>query len=532
MSAILFEPKTPWTKYEHKDCVVYKAGHFSNLDEIIQAVAKNDIALLEKLLLGEKLQYGLMIAANDTIFAATDRTLSFPIFYHSQTNRISNHAQYLDAKLKENIDKDALLSFTASGYTLGNTTLHKDIRIFEAGTYALFKTSDPVKTKRYYIYAPKPTPQTPQTAQNNFGKAIDRAIADCISCANGAPIWIPISGGYDSRLILAKLHEHKYDNLHCFSYGKNNNDEAKIAKQIADNLGMQWHMLPAHSQTARALYQSPARAEYERLVHGYYRIPSYVEFEAIHLLKESGLTQDGSFIINGQSGDFIAGDHIPAALFENDNPTKETLLNYAFHKHFSMWTPLKTPKNTKAIQDFIQELLLPNDTTLTAKENLIRQYESFEWQERQCKMVVNSAHVYDFFGYNWVMPLWHSDIMDFFVSLPFELKYGRKLFLDYFKAYNYRGVFDIPRAQVRTWQPHEYWVILAAKAVEIFKGEHGKADFYKKMAYYGHAKNQYSLFGKEMYDAHYKDIRNMISLAIYDFLENHNLDLPEPLVAR
>lgn len=532
MSTILFEQKSPWTHVRKGNSAIYHAGHLSSSDLIFDAFSAGDIDTIEDLLLKEKLQFGVMIESDAYMFAASDRTLSFPIFYHVDTNQISNHAQNLDSDLKENSVPESILCFTAAGYVLGDKTLHQKIRIFEGGTYAFFKKQEPCHPKRYFRYTPKPALQTREEAKENLGFVFDRAILDCIILANGAPIWIPISGGYDSRLILAKFHEHKYDNLHCFSYGKANNDEAKIALQVTEKLGIKRHMIAAHSQTAYDLYHSKTQKEYQDFCHGYYRIPSYVEFESIYSLKKTGLAAEGSFIINGQTGDFICGDHIPAVLYENDTPTVQTLLNFVIQKHFGMWIPLKTKDNIAVLEKLILSVLMPIDPELSEKENLIRQYELFEWQERQCKLVVNSGHLYDFYGYKWALPFWHSDVIDFFQALPFDMKYKRNMFLEYFKDYNYRGIFDIPKAQVKIWRPQQYWIILAAKLIELSQGKEAKSDFYKKMSYYGHFGNQYALFDHKKYLEHYKDIRNIISLTLYDFLESHDLDFPKPLVKR
>ena len=39
----------------------------------------------------------------------------------------------------------------------------------------------------------------------------------------GKKILVPLSGGLDSRLVLAKLVEHGYQNLEAVTYGINNN---------------------------------------------------------------------------------------------------------------------------------------------------------------------------------------------------------------------------------------------------------------------------------------------------------------------
>ena len=56
-------------------------------------------------------------------------------------------------------------------------------------------------------------------------------------------IFIPLSGGFDSRLVLAKLHEHGYKNIKCFSYGLKNNSDALIAKKVSKMIGVEWFFM-------------------------------------------------------------------------------------------------------------------------------------------------------------------------------------------------------------------------------------------------------------------------------------------------
>ena len=72
---------------------------------------------------------------------------------------------------------------------------------------------------------------------------IDNIFENIIKKANNRPIWIPLSGGLDSRLVLCKLHEKGYTNLNCFSYGLKNNSECLIAEKIAKALNTRWKFI-------------------------------------------------------------------------------------------------------------------------------------------------------------------------------------------------------------------------------------------------------------------------------------------------
>lgn len=506
-------------------------GHIQNWDALIDAISIEDMNAFEKALENETMCFGFIAQSHKHIIAASDMVRGYPLFYNESTGQVSFNVHDLSDQFGQKLlsDETALLEFCMAGYVLGQKTLHRDIKTLQAGEYLILdKATGNIHVTRYDRYLPCPKQDMAyDEAMKTLGHTLDKAINKVVQAAQGREIWVPLSGGFDSRLILAKLHEHNAPNLKTFSYGLKGNDEAKIAKQLANILGVPWHMIEAQPNKAQALYLGEMRQNYEQYAHGYSVIPSYVEFEAIYRLKESGLAKTNSFIVNGQTGDFLSGGHVPKPLFESDRPTKGDMLDYIIEKHFSMWQSLKTDGNNKALKRKIESLLptAPND--LNEKEQLISQYESFEWAERQAKMVVQGHSVYDYFGYQWAMPLWDKGLIRFFEKAPFAFKYKQKLYVDYVHRYNYKGLFDVPRAKVKTFRgPLRIPILAIGKLLELTKGRDAKEDFYKSMRYYGHFNDQFALFGRALYKKHYKDMRNIISLSILDFLEKRGIEFP------
>ena len=66
-------------------------------------------------------------------------------------------------------------------------------------------------------------------------------------------IYIPLSGGLDSRLIIAKFHEKNIKYIKSFSYGLKNNSDALIAK-VADHLDIKWDYIWFDKIKFRKLY--------------------------------------------------------------------------------------------------------------------------------------------------------------------------------------------------------------------------------------------------------------------------------------
>ena len=520
-----FAPHKPWTVQTIGDVRCAVAGYFDDLPSFLSMLQKADLEGIKRHLRAQNLCFGLMIEGPDLAFAALDRIRSFPVFYHKDFSVFGNHAPSLASDLQTHVHLDNLTQFAMAGYVLGDQTLHNDVLALQT-SQLLYATSQARVIEDYYLYAPRPQPISEQDALQSLDHALDEAIKAVIDKASGAPVWVPLSGGLDSRLVLAKLHQHGCPNLQTFSYGLSGNFEAQTAKKIAKILNVPWCMVATRPKKARALYLSDERKAYEAFSHNYACIPSYVEYEAIQRLKHDHIATPESFIINGQTGDFISGGHVPDILYSKENPTQDDVLNYIVEKHFSLWLSLKTPKNVDTLKSRIRALLLPDDAALSIRDNLMRAYECFEWRERQGKVVVQSQRIYDFFGYRWLLPLWDSRVMDFFETLPFDKKQKQRFFKTYLKSYNYKGVFDVPVAQARNWAPHQFWIVAIANALKILHSDDAKKAFYKRMLYYGHSHHQYALFGKASYNIHAVDIRNMISLSVRDFCESHSLKFP------
>ena len=530
-TGIKFEKKYPWKFGKKNELRVWSAGEFHELNELCNLLSglSDNAKAISDFLKQQKNCFGIMISGRDFFFASVDRVRGYPIFYHPYSTRISNHAQNIEPDLNtRNVDSRSLMEFAMAGYVTGAETLLPDVKVLQAGEWLCYEKGDQrPKIHTYYQYSPRPKPCKYDDALKGLGDVLDEAIQRSLSSINGAPVWVPLSGGLDSRLMVAKLQEHGCENLHTYSYGLRNNFEARTAKRVAEIADVPWQMIAAEPQNGRNTYNNPTRVAYEEFSHGYGCITNYTEFESVFHLKRQKIVPDGAFIINGQTGDFISGGHIPEHLYSSPNTSLDEIFEYFIDKHFSMWTPLKSEKNKILLKEKFKQLLLLERPDLDDITNLMRQYESFEWRERQTKMVIHGQRCYDFFGYQWALPLWDSDVMDYFENLPLEYKLHQNLFKDYLRQYNYKGLFDFPSAAPHNWAKHQYWILVFGFLLGKISGQESKENFYKKMLYFGSAHYQWALFGPEQYKTHYQNIRNMISLCILDFIESKKLDFPK-----
>ena len=69
-------------------------------------------------------------------------------------------------------------------------------------------------------------------------------------------IVIPLSGGYDLRLIISASYHLNAKKYSVLFYGKKNNFEAKVAKSIADKLNYPWFFVELSNKLQRINFNS------------------------------------------------------------------------------------------------------------------------------------------------------------------------------------------------------------------------------------------------------------------------------------
>ena len=90
---------------------------------------------------------------------------------------------------------------------------------------------------------------------------------------------------------------------------------------------------------------------------GFNTTPDLTGYFAHKLLYDNNQIEHNAVIINGQTGDFISGGHIPI-LNGNDrnNIVYTDLMNKFISKHYSLWTNLINDNNKNLIYDIFSTL--------------------------------------------------------------------------------------------------------------------------------------------------------------------------------
>jgi len=409
--------------------------------------------------------FSFILDSPDFTLVVVDKIRSQPIYYSVKTAilYVSNSASKLQtvAGVHEKYP-DSVLEFEMAGYTIGRKTLYKDLFQLQAGEFLIFdKRTGEIKLDRYYrFWSDEKSEKSDKDLLSELGQVVDKTFSKMIQSLQGAPVCVPLSGGLDSRFILAMFKEFNYDNLFTYTYGVKGLWEVKRAKYIADSLDVKWHYIEFDPKETKKLFHSLDREKYYGFAGGLNSIPHLAEYYALLRLKEEQLVPENAVIINGQTGDFLTGGHIPKTVL-TQNTTVHDLVSDIIDKHFSLWTNLKTVENRDILSRNIRKALNLTGDGKLSKERFANHFETFEWQERQAKYVTNGQRAYEWLGYGWRLPLWSDELMEFWQKIDWERKFSQRLYKKFLNEKNLCGLFKTKLPREYSYMP--FWV-------KVFRG--------------------------------------------------------------
>src|SRR5690606_35674716 len=149
-------------------------------------------------------------------------------------------------------------------------------------------------------------------------------------------VMIPLSGGYDSRIIALLIKEYGHTNVSSFTYGRAENPEARKSKEIADILGFNWTIFPYTKENWFKWYHSKEWDQLVKFSSNYSSMTHIQDAPAVtNLVKDAN---EKYVFIPGHTGDFISGDHIPFELTVDKEFTADEVVQSILGKHHRLWS--------------------------------------------------------------------------------------------------------------------------------------------------------------------------------------------------
>jgi asparagine synthase (glutamine-hydrolysing) len=451
---IIFNAHHPWCKHELEAGTVFTTASIEEksclelLSKLNNCPESDIVKNVNEWLEGAVNHFAIICKFAGGIVAAADRTASYPVYISKADAeiKISNHARSLVSDMaSRKMDADGIRSLEMAGYTIGQRSAVKGLHSLRPGEACLINKNR-LEYWRYHKYLPNITIASPSTRdlRKELAETTLSILDGVRDRANGRQIVIPLSAGLDSRLIVSGLKHLGTKNLVCFSYGLKNNFEAKAAKIIADTLGVDWHFVPLSVRQQRQFYTTPTYQNYLKFTHNYTSTPFQQDLYPLHSMLMSGTIDKDALVVNGNSGDFISGGHIPASIRNINALTGDayvTFIDEFLKKNLSLWVSRFSPEQCNRMGNILRSDV---ETDGLLDDNMPA-YAIWEWLElvnRQSKYVISGQRIYDFLNLDWELPLWQDAYLDFWAKVPLSLKTNQILYKDMLLQENWGGVWD------------------------------------------------------------------------------------------
>lgn len=397
-------------------------------EEIIHSIKTNQ---LNQKLLELNGNFSAIINYQNRIYLVADKMKSYPLLYAKINGEwiITDQSRVIMDSMPEYApDENAITTYLTLGYLHGNQTFLNDCKIVSAGTYVQIDDKTVVYNYHKHIYTK--VNLSDDEIMQGCANSLENAIKRMIISIGDRPIWIPLSGGYDSRLLACVLKKLNVKNVSCFTYGIPESYEVKISKQVAEKLDFPWHYVEYTEEKFLSVANSPMDDDYIYWAMNLNTTSHFQDFIAFKELREKGIIEDNAVIIPGHSGEILGRDQVPYQLLESDN----TVADLLYQRYYRWNTPKKKYK-----QQVLNNLGITLNSTIVKnnKPLAIDLFSNWNIQNRQANFIVNAVRVYEYFGVDWRIPLWDDELSNFWFSLKWEknsnvILYNKFMFEQYF----------------------------------------------------------------------------------------------------
>ena len=444
----------PWTEISTDGVTCWLKGTFFHENKLLPSAdvvrlfssALEDCQIdrnsLKTLLLALNGNFALALETPRYIFCTVDRVRSIPLFYavNGDEALFSDDANHLRDRLDPPFNEENCAEFLVTGYVTGPDTLFDGISQLQAGEYLVYDKADGSLITQFYhrFWHENYFSDSEEDLLNRLDEVFVRVFQRLIESTKGRQIVVPLSGGLDSRIIVAMLKRLGVEDVICFTYGKKGSREVEISRQVAEALGYRWYFVEYTKEKLYDGYHSRAISVYKIYSSNLTSLPHTQDFLAVKELKEEGKIPENAVFVPGHQGlvagslmhrGILAGSPVYGNYDLPDRYTRKRLQEDLVKNYYNLWSWDNIAEITAIFNEKIQVSI--NEVTVDNVEEYANALEFFEFNERKSKYIINSVRAYEFFEYGWRLPLIDADLVNFFLHIPLSLRIRNGLYKSY-----------------------------------------------------------------------------------------------------
>lgn len=369
------------------------------------------------------------------LFAAVDHIRSLPLFYSEtqSTLFLSDDPYWIQEQLGgSQLDPVSTAEFSMTGYVTGPRTLDPRVSQIQAGEALFLKSTESdtlVNLKWHYQFRHHDyISASPDELCEMLDEVTLSSVRRLLSWADGRQIVIPLSGGFDSRLIAMTVRRLGYDNVCAFSYGVQGNLEAELSREVAAELGMRWFFVPYSHDAWKNWHGSSDWSAYSHFAERLVSVPHFQDWPAVMELLRDGRIADDCVVAPGHSADYLAGKQIPPRLLRVVPARKRDreVLASVWQRHYNLRTVDETACSMGLQKGMLLDALEARarehfvGLDLDGPQGMLSAFDYEFWQEWLAKVIVNSMRVYEYWGCRWWLPWYDTEFVGLWERIPLD----------------------------------------------------------------------------------------------------------------
>lgn len=401
------------------DCLHLKEGDIWNpdketIDRYVRTLDQNSLLHLPMVIEGNFL---LMVKHENATYILCDRFCKHRIFYKISTDQISFFDHLLEEDCAYTLDSQAVKTFLVYRYVPTGQALFAGIQQLMPGEILKIDQKTGVVNHLFENTFPLSTPEPFDLieAEKKYHVLLRQALEKRISLVPPTEkIFLPLSGGFDSRVILATVLDIIPSNrLIAFTYGQPDTYDYEIGRKVARDIGVNHIQFPLdfHDYAEEKLLDNCIDTEGQI---------SYALEAPLRVYKE--IRELGQTILSGNAGGGIMG-YLYMPEFDNSRSTEEIFFKDILCKHPALM-------NMMHDQEMIEKSFYFDQTPKAS----INMYERWMFNNH----ITKYTHYCNYkmrSQFNYISPYLDHQVCDFALSLPSNYRRLCKFYFQFIKDY-------------------------------------------------------------------------------------------------
>ncbi len=314
------------------------------------------------------------------------------------------------------LDGAMLPTFLALGHLWGGDTLYEGCRIVAPSTCVRL-TRDREEVMDYGSNELQNFEGDAEQLFDMSAAALEDTFSRVALLANGRTLAIPLSGGYDSRLVACLCKAAGFANVVCYTYGGAGNAEVEVSRQVARRLGFSWTYVECTGALWQDLVDGGTLEEYLLRAGNLNAIGHIQDLPVILRLTADGTLPPDAVVMPGHSGDFIGGSHF------KPHCTPRRMVRMMYDKYYEL-NVLRPASKAMAVS----RLAAAMTGGLHDEEDCLEAWYAWCKRARQANFIINSVRAYEYAGLRWTLPLWDDAYVRLWESVSCTVRRGSELY--------------------------------------------------------------------------------------------------------